>query len=109
MLATLRTVASIWQQEKRTRNAEEIALEAGKLYDKFKGFTDDLLALGTKMNQMKETYDESMKKLTNGTGNLVSRTEKLKTLGAKVTKEIDKRLLERAGEIATTTDDNAGQ
>ncbi len=98
LLATLRTVASIWTQEKRTRNAEEIALEAGKLYDKFVGFVEDLIDVGNRMNSAKKSYDDAMNKLSVGTGNLVNRAEKMKKLGAKNTKEINVKLAERSQE-----------
>lgn len=96
LLATLRTVASIWKQEKRTRNAEEIASEAGKLYDKFVGFVEDLVDVGKRMESAKSSYDGAMKKLVEGTGNLVNRAEKMKKLGAKAEKSIDSRIIDRA-------------
>ncbi len=96
LLATLRTVASIWSQEKRTRNAEEIAQEAGKLYDKFVGFVEDLLKAGNKLKDAKEAYEGAMNKLSTGSGNLVNRAEKMKQLGIKVSKEMNPQLVERS-------------
>ncbi|MFM9985033.1 MAG: DNA recombination protein RmuC [Flavobacteriales bacterium] len=98
LLATLRTVASIWVQEKRTRNAEEIALEAGKLYDKFSAFVDDLIDVGKRMDSAKGSYEEAMKKLTSGTGNLVGRAEKMRKLGARNQKDINPLLVERSSQ-----------
>jgi len=98
LLATLRTIASIWKQEKQTQNALEIARQGGDLYDKLVGFTDDLLALGKQMNTAKGTYETAMNKLVDGKGNLVGRAEKLRTLGLKTTKQLDQKLIDRATE-----------
>jgi len=99
LLATLRTIASIWKQERQTRNALEIAERAGRLYDKFAGFTEDLLKVGSKLIDSKNSYDDAMKKLSEGSGNLVSSVEKLKSLGAKASKVIPPRLIERAESV----------
>lgn len=94
LLATLKTVASIWKQEQQTRNAIDIATKAGSLYDKFVGFVSDLQKVGDSLEKSQKAYGEAMGKLTTGSGNLVNRVENLKKLGAKATKEIDSRLLE---------------
>lgn len=96
LLATLRTIASVWKQEKQSRHVLEIAEESGKLYDKFVGFVEDLKDVGNKMDQSKNSYVEAMKKLSQGSGNLVGRVEKIKKLGAKTTKALPPNLLERA-------------
>jgi len=98
LLATLRTIASIWKQERQTKNALEIAKQSGDLYDKFVGFADDLLSVGKKMNEAKSSYDDAMNKLSKGSGNLVRRVDKIKELGAKASKSIPQPLLERANE-----------
>lgn len=95
-LATLRTIASMWKQERQTRNALQIADEGGKLYDKFVGFTEDLIKVGKTMEDSKKAYSEAMNKLVDGTGNLVRRAEKMKELGAKTTKQLPQNLLDRA-------------
>ncbi len=97
--ATLRTIASLWKQERQSRNVLEIAEESGKLYDKFVGFINDLIAIGKKMDDSKDIYVDAMNKLSKGSGNLVDRVEKIKKLGAKATKSIPQNLLERANEI----------
>ncbi len=94
LLATLRTIESIWRQEKQTRNALEIARQAGSLYDKFVGFTEDLDKIGTHLDKTQRSYQEARKKLSEGRGNLVGQVEKLKTMGAKAQKSIDVNLLE---------------
>ncbi len=98
LLATLRTIASIWKQERQTKNAIEIAEQGGKLYDKFVSFVEDLTEVGKKMDSAKANYVDAMKKLSEGRGNLVGSAEKLKTLGAKTSKNISPALLERAEE-----------
>lgn len=96
LLATLRTISYIWKQELQNKNAEEIARQAANLYDKFVGFTDDLIKLGSQMDTASKTYKEAMNKLTDGTGNLTRRVEKLRELGVNPSKQIDKRMLDRS-------------
>ncbi|MDF2457232.1 MAG: hypothetical protein K0R51_3225 [Cytophagaceae bacterium] len=94
LLATLRTVASIWKQENQKKNVLEIAEESGKLYDKFVGFLSDMKSIGAHIDKSKESYEASIRKLTLGPGNMVSKVEYLKKLGAKATKAIDSKLLD---------------
>jgi DNA recombination protein RmuC len=96
LLATLRTIASIWKQERQTRNALQIAEEGGKMYDKLVGFVEDLINVGKKMDDAKKEYAQAMNKLMDGSGNLVKRAEKMKELGAKATKSIPQQILDRA-------------
>jgi DNA recombination protein RmuC len=95
-LATLRTSASIWRQENQNRNALEIARQGGALYDKFTGFVEDLISLGNKMRDSQKAYEGAMNKLSTGAGNLVRRTEELKKLGAKATKNLPPTLIDRS-------------
>jgi DNA recombination protein RmuC len=94
LLATLRTIASIWQQENQTKNAMEIARQGGALYDKFVGFVEDMQKIGTNINQTQKTYNDAMGKLQTGSGNLVRRAESIRILGAKTSKELPGNLLE---------------
>ncbi|MCK3685860.1 DNA recombination protein RmuC [Maribellus sp. YY47] len=94
LLATLRTISSIWQQENQTRNAIEIARQSGALYDKFVGFVSDLDKLGNNLNTTRKTYDDAMSKLKDGRGNLIRSVENIKRLGAKATKELPRNLLD---------------
>jgi len=96
LLATLRTVASIWKHEKQTQNALEIAKQGGKLYDKFVGFLKDLEDLGLQINRVSRTYDEAKSKLGEGRGNMIRQVENLKKLGAKASKSIPENLLENS-------------
>ena len=83
LLATLRTIESIWRQEKQNRNALEIAKQSGDMLDKFTAFVEDLLTVCKGLISVKYNYDKAMNKLTDGRGNLISRAEKLKNLEQK--------------------------
>ena len=96
LLATLRTIDSMWTNQKQQENALEIARQAGALYDKFQGFVDDLVLVGKKMDEGKKAYEESMKKLSSGDGNLVRKVENLKKMGAKAKKSLPENILQRA-------------
>ena len=98
LMATLRTISYIWKQDLQNRNALEIARQAGSLYDKFTAFTDDLVKVGKNLEQTQGNYREAMKKLSEGRGNLVTKAEKLRELGAKTSKSMDNRLIDRAGD-----------
>ncbi|HPK05341.1 MAG TPA: DNA recombination protein RmuC, partial [Bacteroidales bacterium] len=93
LLATLKTVSSIWKQEKQTQNALEIARQGGALYDKFVNFIEDMQKIGNQLNTLSKTYDEANKKLSTGSGNLVRRAERLKKLGVKSLKSIPSQYL----------------
>lgn len=96
LLATLKTISSIWKQERQTRNALEIAIQGGKLYDKFEGLIKDLIEVGKKMDGAKQSYADAMNKLSTGKGNLIKGVENLKNLGAKATKTLPTQLIERS-------------
>lgn len=97
LLATLSTVSSMWRQENQKNNVLEIANHAGRLFDQFVNLTDDLIKVGTQLKTVQSSYDTSMKKLT-GKGNLVKKVEKIRELGAKTTKIMNKNLLDRASQ-----------
>ncbi|MGA0030855.1 MAG: DNA recombination protein RmuC [Flavobacteriaceae bacterium] len=88
LLATLRTIDSMWNNERQHKNALEIAQRAGALHDKFVGFIEDLNKVGLRMNDAKKSYEDAMKKLHTGNGNVVSSILKLQNLGAKAKKEL---------------------
>ncbi|MBK1877780.1 DNA recombination protein RmuC [Pelagicoccus mobilis] len=98
LLATLRTVANIWRQEKQTRNAIDIAQRSGALYDKFVGFFEDMKKIGDQINRSQAAYDSAMNKLTTGRGNLVNQVQSLKDLGAKAKKALPAETVEQASE-----------
>ncbi len=96
LLATLKTIAMAWRQEKQTRNVIEIADAGGKLYDKFVGLSEDLQKLGDQFTTAQKTYESSMNKMVDGRGNLITQVERLKKLGSKTKKELDSKMIERA-------------
>lgn len=97
-LATVRTVASVWRVHKQNTNAQDIARRAGLLYDKFVGFTENLKAVGMRLDQARKAYDDAYGQLSTGRGNLVGQTETLRKLGARHSKQLDANLVEKAGD-----------
>ncbi|MGA8853091.1 MAG: DNA recombination protein RmuC [Christiangramia sp.] len=95
LLAVLKTIDSMWQNEKQKQNAIQIATQAGALYDSFTNLTEELMKIGRQLGTVQNSYEGAMKKLT-GKGNLVRRVEKLKKLGAKASKQLDQKLINRA-------------
>jgi DNA recombination protein RmuC len=101
LLATLRTIASIWKQERQNRNVLEIARLSGAMYDKFVGFVTDMENIGKNIKQSQTAYDNAINKLTEGNGNLTITADKIKKLGAKANKQLDQKYLDDAdGDVA---------
>jgi DNA recombination protein RmuC len=100
LIPSLQLIKNTWKQEYQTRHVLDIATKAGDLYDKFVGFTEDLITLGRHLDTSKKYYEESMKKLSVGSGNLVRRVEDLKKLGARSSKNMDAGLLKRSEDQA---------
>jgi len=96
LLATLRTIASVWKQERQTKNAQEIADRAGKLYDKFVAFVEDFQKVEKGLNTAQAAYGEAFNKLSSGRGNLISRAEKIKKMGIKNNKNLSGTFLLKA-------------
>lgn len=94
LLATLRTIASMWKQERQNRNVMEIARLSGSMYDKFVGFIADMETIGKHIKNGQDAYDKAINKLSVGAGNLTNTSEKIKKLGAKTTKQIDTKYLD---------------
>ncbi|HQX99837.1 MAG TPA: DNA recombination protein RmuC [Flavobacteriales bacterium] len=101
LMATLRTIHGIWKNERIARNHIAIAERAGALYEKFVGFTEDLGRVGKHVNDAKDSYEKALGKLSEGPGNLVRQVEMLKELGAKTSKGLHPKLLERALDVPT--------
>jgi len=99
LLATLRVIDSLWRQERQSQNAREIAERAGALYDKFVAFIQDLDEMGARLQQLDKAYAGARNKLCDGRGNIVSRVENLKLLGARASKSLPAELLERAAGV----------
>jgi DNA recombination protein RmuC len=104
LLATLRTIDSMWTNQKQQENALEIARQAGALYDKFEGFVADLIKIGKKIDESKVEYAGAMNKLVEGKGNLISSVERLKKMGAKAKKALPDNIINRA-----ETDENQSE
>ena len=98
LLATLRTIDSMWNNEKQQQNAIEIARQAGALYDKFEGLVKDLTNVGKKIDAAKTDYSSAMNKLVDGRGNIITSVEKLKKMGAKAKKALPEAIIKRAQE-----------
>ena len=94
LTTALKTIAAIWRVERQNKNAEEIAVRAGKIYDKFVGYISDMSEIGNRIEQASRAHDNAMKKLSNGRGNLVGQMQTLKEMGAKANKAIPEKLLE---------------
>lgn len=93
LLATLRTIASMWKQERQNKNVLEIARLSGSMYDKFVGFVTDMESIGKNIKQSQSAYDSALNKLTDGAGNLTRTAEKIRSLGAKANKQIDQKYI----------------
>lgn len=106
LLATLRTIDSMWTNQKQQENAIEIARQAGALYDKFEGFVSDLIKIGKKMDEAKVEYQGAMNKLVDGSGNLITRVENLKKMGAKAKKSLPENIIMRANKENLIDDSN---
>ena len=98
LLSTLRVVSELWQFDDQKRNVLEIAKQSGLLYDKFEGFVSDLIKVGNNINSSQHSYQDAMNKLSEGKGNLVSKVENLKKLGAKTKKNLPQKLLDRSNQ-----------
>lgn len=94
LLATLRTIASVWKTEYQTRNAIEIARQAGDLYDKFVGFTKDMEDVGKHIKKAEDSHSDALNKLSSGKGNLINRAQNLHKLGIKSTKKLNQGLVQ---------------
>lgn len=93
LLATMKTVGTLWKQEKQNRNSLEIALEAGKLYDKFVLVMEDFLKIGEQLKKTDESYHSALSRLSEGRGNVLSKLEQLREMGIKNSKTLPAPLL----------------
>lgn len=100
LIPSLQLIKNVWKQEYQNRNSQEIARHAISLYEKFVGFTNDLIDLGNQLKKTQGSYESAMSKLATGNGNLVRSVERFKALGIKPSKSIDQRLSDRSGEQA---------
>ena len=92
LITSLKLIADLWKREHQSRNAMEIAERGAKLYDKFVGFVENLEKLGKNLDLAKSSYNEAYKQLSTGNDNLVTQTQKLKSLGIKNKKNLPSSL-----------------
>lgn len=105
LLATLRTIENIWRYERQNENARAIAEKAGIVYDKIRGFVEELDKLGKQLSTVNSTYDGVMNKLTHGNGNLIRQASSFVDLGVKVKKTFPKNISDKAGIESDDTDE----
>ncbi|MBI38825.1 MAG: DNA recombination protein RmuC [Leptospiraceae bacterium] len=103
LMATLWTISSMWKQENQTRFAMEIAAEGGRLYDKFAGFVSTFEEVGRAIDKSQESYDRAMNQLKHGKGNLISRAEKIRKMGATTSRSLPDSM-KRAGDLENSVD-----
>ena len=96
LLVALRTISNLWRYEHQSQNAQHIAEKAGRLYDKMRLFVDDMQSLGAHLDKARDSYQQSMKKLSEGRGNLVARTEAFRHLGVEIRRPINPKVTEKA-------------
>lgn len=96
LLVALRTVANLWRYEHQSRNAQQIAERAGRLYDKMRLFVDDMSAIGQSLDKAQDNYRQAMKKLSTGRGNILLQADAFRGLGVEVKREINPDLVEQA-------------
>lgn len=96
LLVALRTIANLWRYEHQSRNAQQIAERASRLYDKMRLFVDDMSAIGQSLDRAQDNYRQAMKKLSSGRGNLLAQAEAFRSLGVEVKREINPELVEQA-------------
>jgi len=106
LLATLKVINSLWQQEKQSKNAREIAERAGLLYDKLVAFVQDLSDVGTRLKQLDKSYNAAFNKLSDGRGNILKRAEELRSLGARTNKTLPSYLIQIEQEQEQENTDN---
>jgi len=104
LLATLRTIQNIWRYEQQNENARLIADKAGSLYDKIRGFVEDIEKLGNQLSTVQKTYDGIVNKLTTGNGNLLRQATAFEELGVKIKKKLPKSLTEQMDSDQTQDD-----
>ena len=96
LLVALRTISNLWRYEHQSQNAQHIAEKAGRLYDKMRLFVDDMQNLGNHLDKARDSYQQSMKKLSEGRGNLIARTEAFRQMGVEVRRPIDPKISDKA-------------
>lgn len=106
LITSLKLIADLWKREYQSRNATEIAERGAKLYDKFVGFVENLEKVGKNIDQAKNVYNDAYKQLYTGNDNLVTQTQKLKTLGIKNKKELPQTMVDSAENLLNFNEEN---
>lgn len=88
LTVSLRTIYLYWQSEQSSTLASKLFDEAGKLYDKMVNYTDSFNKIGNQIKALNNSYETASKQLSEGSGNILTRVENLKKLGAKTTKTL---------------------
>lgn len=96
LLVALRTIANLWRYEHQSRNAQQIAERAGRLYDKMRLFVDDMSAIGQSLDKAQDNYRQAMKKLSSGRGNILVQADAFRGLGVEVKREINPEWVDKA-------------
>ena len=96
LLVALRTISNLWRYEHQSRNAQQIADRASRLYDKMRLFVDDMSAIGQSLDKAQDNYREAMKKLTTGRGNVLAQADAFRELGVEIKREINPELVDQA-------------
>ena len=104
LMATLKTISSIWSIQKQEANALKIAEVGGRMYDKFEGFVRDIIDIGKNIDKTKDSYESAYNKLASGRGNLVLQAENMRRLGAKAKKSLSNQVVEDAGSMSGNVD-----
>jgi DNA recombination protein RmuC len=102
LLTTLKTVGSLWRQDRQNKHVLAIASEAGKLYDKMVGFVEDMIKIGDQVDKAKQSYQLAMSKLTQGKGNMISKMLLLKEMGVKHSKNLPSHISSDLSETEIT-------
>ena len=97
LLFVVRTIAHLWRQEAQSRNAQDIAIQGTKLYDKLSAFVEDLQKVGAKLKEAQTAYDSAEKRLSTGRGNAINQAAALKKLGVKTAKSLPVSLVDASG------------
>jgi len=92
LLVAMRAVENVWKYERQNQNAKEIARRAGAMYDKFVGFSEDLMKISKQIDGIQVSFNAARNKLSDGRGNLVRQVEQLRELGAQTSKQIPKAI-----------------
>ena len=102
LMIALRTIENLWRFDLQEKNGRLIAKQAGKLYDKLRLFSQNMLDLGTQLGKAQSTYDHAFKQFSQGRGNIISQTESLKDMGVPIKHPLPETLVEHSTLLTNT-------